>query len=279
MSSPALSTILVHVDGAPGAARRIAVAGALADAFGARLAGCAAGQFVVPVYAPFGEGFVALQPEILEAAHTQIKAQIKAAEAAFRAAAGLRTDLVWHGSDVTEPVAYLVRHARAADLVVIGRNAKDEPEDTALGVASSDVVMTAGRPVLVVPPGVTHLSAKRIVVAWKDTRESRLAAIAALPLLKAAEEVFVTGAGEDIALADVQDVASWLARYGIVAKPLIEEVTDGRPATALLRVASRVHADIVVAGAFGHSRMREWVFGGVTRDLLDHATVPVLFAH
>ena len=279
MSSPALSTILVHVDNTPGAARRIAVAGALADAFGARLTGCAAGQFVVPVYAPFGEGFVALQPEILEAAHTQIKAQITAAEAAFRAAAGLRPDLAWHGSDVTEPVAFLVRHARSADLVVIGRNAKDEPEDTALGVPASDVAMTAGRPVLVVPPGVTHLSAKRIVVAWKDTRESRLVAIAALPLIKQAEEVFVTGAGEDIALADVQEVASWLARYGVVAKPIIEEVTDGRPATSLLRVAQRVHADLVVAGAFGHSRMREWVFGGVTRDLMDHATVPVLFAH
>ncbi|BCW88460.1 hypothetical protein sos41_16000 [Alphaproteobacteria bacterium SO-S41] len=279
MASPQLSAILVHVDGAPGAAKRIALAGALADTFGARLVGCAAGQFVVPVYAPFGEGFVAMQPEIVDAARDQVKHQIEAAHEAFRAAAGVRSEIEWRYSDTSEPVDFLAEQARAADLVVVGRLEKDEVPDAALGLAPSDIVMTAGRPVLVVPPGVERLSGKRIVLAWKDTREARRALTDSLPFLKLAEEVFVTGVGDENAPADVPDVAAFLTRHGVPAKPLTEAIADGRPAAALLRVAQRVNADLLVAGAFGHSRMREWVFGGVTRDLLDTATIPVLFSH
>ena len=185
----------------------------------------------------------------------------------------------WRASEANEPAGFLVEQARAGDVVVVGRPAKDDAEDVMLGVAASDIVLGVGRPVLVVPPGVERMSGKRVVVAWKDTREARRAVIDALPFLKAAEEVFIAGAGDETPLATVQDVASYLARYGIVAKPVVEALTDGRPATALLRIAQRVNADLIVTGAFGHSRMRQWVFGGVTRDLLDHAGIPVLFVH
>ena len=279
MASPQLSAILVHVDGGPGAAKRIALAGGLADRFGARLIGGAAGQFVVPVYAPFGEGFVAMQPEVIDAARTQVLQQIEAAQTAFNTAAAGRGDIEWRFSDASEPADFLAEQARAADLVVVGRAGKDETPDPTLGLAPSDLVMTAGRPVLVIPPGLDRLSAARIVLAWKDTREARRALTDALPFLKAAEEVFVTGVGDENAPADVPDVAAFLARHGVAAKPVTEAMTDGRPAAALLRVAQRVNADLVVAGAFGHSRMREWVFGGVTRDLLDTATIAVLFSH
>ena len=279
MTSPHLSAILVHVDGTPGSARRVALAGALADTFGARLIGAAAGQFVVPVYAPFGEGFVAMQPEVIDAARAQVTQQIEAAQTAFRTAAGARSATEWRFSDTVEPLDFIAEQARAADLIVVGRTEKDEIADMTLGLTPSDIVMTAGRPVLVVPPGVDRLSAKRIVLAWKDTREARRALTDSLPLLKLAEEVFVTGAGDENAPADVPDVAAFLTGHGVTAKPVTEAITDGRPAAALLRVAQRVNADLVVAGAFGHSRMREWVFGGVTRDLLDSATIPVLFSH
>ena len=279
MSTRALSAVMVQVDGTPGAARRVTAAGALADAFGARLIGVGAGQFVIPVYAPFGEGFVAIQPEVIEAARAQVKQQLSAAEKTFRAASGARSDIEWRATDSNDTADYLAHHARAADIVVVGRAAKDEAPDTLLGVAASDVVMTAGRPVLVVPPGVERLSAKRVVVAWKDTREARRAVHDALPVLKAADEVFVVGAGDEIASGAVDDVVAYLARAGVPAKAVMETTPDGRPAAALLRVAQRVNADLVVCGAFGHSRMREWVFGGVTRDLLDSATIAVLFSH
>ena len=279
MGEKKLSAVLVHVDGTKAAAGRVAFAGALADDFGAQLIGVASGQMAIPVYAPFGEGFVSLQPEVVEAARKQVTDQITAANATFRAAAGTRSNVEWRASEANEPAGFLVEQARAGDVVVVGRPAKDDAEDVMLGVAASDIVLGVGRPVLVVPPGVERMSGKRVVVAWKDTREARRAVIDALPFLKAAEEVFIAGAGDETPLATVQDVASYLARYGIVAKPVVEALTDGRPATALLRIAQRVNADLIVTGAFGHSRMRQWVFGGVTRDLLDHAGVPVLFVH
>lgn len=279
MSTQTLSAILVHVDGTPGAPRRVAAAGALADAFNARLIGLAGGQFVIPVYAPFGEGFVAIQPEVIEAARAQVRQQLNAAEKTFRAAAGARSAIEWRSNDAADSADYLSHHARAADIVVVGRAAKDEPADPQLGVAVSDIVMTAGRSVLVLPPGVERISAKRIVVAWKDTRESRRATREALPLFRAAEEVFVAGIGDEVAATSVEDTVAYLVGHGVPAKAVIEAKAEGRPAAALLRVAQRVNADLIVSGAFGHSRMREWAFGGVTRDLLDQATIAVLFSH
>lgn len=279
MGEKKLSAVLVHVDGAKNAAARVAFAGALADDFGARLIGAASGQMAIPVYAPFGEGFVSLQPEVVEAARKQVSDQVAAAAASFRAAAGARTNVEWRASEANEPAGYLVEQARAADVVVVGRPAKGDPEDVMLGIAASDIVLSVGRPVMVVPPGVERLSGKRVVVAWKDTREARRAVIDALPFLKAAEEVIVVGAGDETPLAAVEDVAAYLKGHGVAAKPLVEALTDSHPAHALVRVAQRVNADLIVTGAFGHSRMRQWVFGGVTRDLLDHAAVPVLFIH
>jgi nucleotide-binding universal stress UspA family protein len=255
------------------------MAAGLAGRLQARLIGVGAAQMAIPVYAPFGEGFVSLQPEVIEAARKQVHGLISAAESTFRKAAEGNADLEWRGSEAADSAAFVVEQARAADLVVVSRPATSKDDDLNMGVTPSDIVMGAGRPVLVLSPASDHVSFKRIVVAWKDTREARRAIAAAMPLLIAADEVFVTAIGEETPTESVQDVCAHLAAHGATVKGVNEIDATGGPAAALVRVAQRVDADLIVSGAFGHSRMREWAFGGVTRDLLETAPVAVLFNH
>ena len=132
---------------------------------------------------------------------------------------------------------------------------------------------------LVVPPHVTKLEASRVVVAWKNTREARRAVRDALPLLKRADEVFVTTVDEDDEGQGADDVVDLLERHGVKAATnhvLLPE----RPAVAeLLDVVRGTDAGLIVAGAYGYSRFRERIFGGATRDLLRLTPVCCLMSH
>jgi nucleotide-binding universal stress UspA family protein len=145
--------------------------------------------------------------------------------------------------------------------------------------------MRAGRPVLVVPPSVSALEGRRALVAWKDTREARRAVADALPLLAHAEEVLVVEAvsgdaeERDQALRRAGDVAGLLARHGATARGEALEVRGRTVADELLLAAERHGADLVVAGGYGHARLREWAFGGVTRDLLARCPMCCLLSH
>lgn len=271
------SAILVQADRTDGAEARAALAADLADRFGGKLIGAAAAQPYIPVYAPFGESFIALQPQVLEAAREQGERDLSAAEARFRAGTGGH-DVTWRHSLTTDCAGFVADLARGADLVVAGRP-DNADKDAALGVYASDLVMTAGRPVLVTPPGATRLSAARIVFGWKDTREARRAALDALPFFKRAEEVFVVTAGSDADETGANEVAAWLSGHGVPVRVVNEKSSEANVADTLIAVAARVNADLVVAGAFGHSRVREWAFGGVTRALLTRAPCAVLFSH
>ncbi len=147
----------------------------------------------------------------------------------------------------------------------------------------ANLVMQAGRPVLVVPSDAATFSADRVLVAWKDTREARRAVSDALPLLTKAKEVHVVAIpepeGNDAAtLAGADDVVNWLARHGVQAAA-IARPDFGGVGKSIERVADEIGADIIVAGAFGHSRFMEWLLGGVTRHLLRSAKACVLFSH
>jgi nucleotide-binding universal stress UspA family protein len=146
-------------------------------------------------------------------------------------------------------------------------------------VSPGDFLLTSGRPVLVAPPQVDTLSARCIVVGWKDTREARRAVRDSLPLLATADEVFVIAVGTETALESAQDVAAYLARHGIERTTTLKLEPAGSIAEEILNTAARVGADLVVSGAYGRSRLREWTFGGVTRELLGHAPVCCLLSH
>jgi nucleotide-binding universal stress UspA family protein len=179
------------------------------------------------------------------------------------------------------PRTMVPREARAADLLIIGR--ERVAGDPYFSLNPGNTVLRAGRPVLVVPDGIDALPAKRVMIAWKDTRESRRAVADALPFLRRADDVMLVEVCEHGAEAQseqhIGDVANYLARHQIkvAAKAFLH--TERPVAEELLRFARDERADLIVSGAYGHSRLGEWIFGGVTRDLLATSPLCCLLSH
>jgi nucleotide-binding universal stress UspA family protein len=163
-----------------------------------------------------------------------------------------------------------MREARAADLIIIGRDRP--PGDLYRTVDPGATILRAGRPVLAVPNGIDSLKAERVVIGWKDTREARRALRDSLPLIREAVSVAVVeilGRGNETpAHTPINDVVIYLARHGIAATVRQPEHATGSVAGELIRVAQKIDADLIVAGGYGHSRLGEWIFGGVTHGLL-----------
>ena len=278
-STPAPSgyaSIMVPMDLAPHAERRVSLAVGLADRFGGRLIGVAAQQIIPPLYF---ESPTAGTPSIVEIEQRRVAEELGKAEATFRRAAGKHKLVEWRQA-IAFPNEYVIQQARAADLIVAARPAHSESAADRMAIDCGDLVMAAGRPVLFVPPRVDQIAAKRIVIGWTDTREARRAVRDSLPLLEEAKDVFVVSVdSEDIDDAGASDVGAYLACHGISVS------ARGWPAPArgiadeLIRIAEGESADLIVCGAYGHSRARQLVLGGVTRDLLDHAPVCCLMAH
>ncbi len=176
---------------------------------------------------------------------------------------------------------YVACEARSADLVITGVDQASLLESSSR-VSASELVMLVGRPVLIVPASLDTLKFERVLVGWKDTREARRAILDALPLLKKAAHVSVVEIADDeecnAARARIDDVAGWLARQGVTAQTMTFPPA-GDDARRLDAIAQEQAADVIVAGAYGHSRVREWVFGGVTRDLLLAADRCTLVSH
>jgi nucleotide-binding universal stress UspA family protein len=244
----------------------LAVAGDLAERFGARVIGVAASDIRPTLY--FAEGDFA--QELLDEEASAIRKRLSELEAEFRNAVEKRaTSVEWRSAQALSG-PHMLQQARAADLLIVG--ARDEAiVDVGIATDPGDLVMQAGRPLIVVPPTAQWLDLRSVLVAWKDVREARRAVFDALPLLAAAKDVTIAAIPEkqgdraDV-LAQVADVAAWLRGHGIVASTVVPENTDDAIAQ-LDKVAADIDAGAVVAGAYGHSRLREWILGGVTRHL------------
>jgi nucleotide-binding universal stress UspA family protein len=145
--------------------------------------------------------------------------------------------------------------------------------------------MQAGRPLLVVPDGANWLDLRSVLVAWKDTPEARRAVADALPVLRKARDVTIAAIPErdderSVVMAGVTDVAAWLARHGVTATARVSEAVRNEPAAAQLeKIAGDVGAGLIVAGAYGHSRFRELILGGVTQYLVTQSARSVLLSH
>jgi nucleotide-binding universal stress UspA family protein len=263
---------MVAMDAGPDADTRARLAAALAVRFSSRLIGVAARPITAPLYF---ETPVPGLSSMIEVEERRAIEEIAKAEAMLRRAAG-NTGLEWRHAQ-TLPTNHAVEHARTADLIVAGRpRGIDEALDP-MSVDCGDLVMNAGRPVLIVPPKVDYVSAQHVVVGWKNTKEARRAVRDALPFLKGAGEVLVVSAAENDPSAD--DVVAYLGRHGVSANAVIVGKELAKPADELVRLARQEGADLIVCGAYGHSRTREWVFGGVTRDLLAQSPVCCLMSH
>ena len=271
------STIMAHMAVGTSNDGVLRVAAGLAERFNASIVGIAAAQ-------PMGDLDCYATAEMMEVDRARVARGIADAEAQFRSTLRGRCPRVsWRSVAVTTSLADdVVREARAADLVVTGPDSGFSPINSARGVVVSDLILNAGRPVLLVPSDAHEPDLRCVVVAWKDTREARRATADALPMLALAGRVLVVEVAEvgelPLARARLEDVAGWLGRHGVASEAFALPST-GEASAQLHDFAGEHEASLVVAGAYGHGRLREWVFGGVTRDLLARADRCSLVSH
>lgn len=269
-------SLLVYVDDSDESDARVELACDLAVSFDALLIGLSASLPQPPMLDP-----VSGMGDVLALYRQEAEGEVERAGARFRAIAEARSVRAEWRAGLESPGWMLAGAARAADLLIIGQKPTGVPFRSP---DPADAILSAGRPVLIVPPVRARSPVgEPALVAWKDTRESRRAVVAALPLLRMASQVDVVEIAATTDMADaearVRDVCEFLGRHQIeaAAMPLDH---NGEPTTVrILAEAKKRKAGLVVAGGYGHGRMREWMLGGVTRSLLDYGDVCVLMTH
>lgn len=275
-----IKDIAIHLTGSSEDTTRIAHAAGLARTLDAHLTGIYLHQLpdVLAITDPSGSAFL---QRLVDQSVAQAEARTEALDATFR-----QLDLTYElrRLDVypRQVGSVLASEARQSDLFVGTRPYGDPDKGQWIEEA---VLFQSGRPCLFVPSSFDgHSVYDNVLVAWKNTREAARAVADAMPLLKKAKSVVVAivdeqlGAAEEQRRAPDEDIGRYLSRHGIRAEV---HIIDGWTSTgaALRNEAVRTAADLIVMGAYGHSRLREWMLGGATRDVLSTAPVPVLVAH
>lgn len=273
-------TMLVHADLSRHAPERIRVAAELARTHDAHLIGVAATGVSREV---FPHGYQA-KPGGLESSYfdplrdTATRALEQFGRIAGEADISHESRLVWDlASDA------LARLARFSDMVVVSQDDVTEALAETIGRIPEYIALTSARPVLVLPGApIARDPAQHVLVAWNGSKEASSALQAAVPLLQRAKRVGVVSfrSPDDTDLHDVRcqaDLAAFLGRHQVRADILaVDRQVDG--GQALLTMARREAYDVIVMGCYGHSQFRELFLGGVTRTMLQDATIPVLMA-
>lgn len=269
-----MKTVLLYANEDSGLESRLQAALDVARAFDAHILCVQATPFDAFVMGdPFG-GVHAL-PTILE--------EVRRAEAAHRARIERRLEVEGVGWNWARfdgaPAHIVVDRARLADLIVLSLPQKGQDYNGPLSMVG-DVSLHARAPVLAVPPAsrsVDLLGAG--LVAWNGAAESSNALRLSVPLLKRASAVHIVTVCEEDGDFPATDAAEYLARHGLGCELHEWPRGDCTVAAALRDAAKVLRAGYVVMGAYGHSRVRESVLGGTTRDMLDYSDVPLLLAH
>ncbi len=190
----------------------------------------------------------------------------------------------WHSTE-GDPVRTVSLFSRHADVAVIGQSGRDGAAFGTSRDLAEHVVLASGRPVIVVPRfGEFPKAGERVMVAWDASREAARAVADALPVLQRAEQVLTFSVdpeerGDRHGPIPGADLARHLARHGVNVKVEKLNAPDVPISDLILNRISDEGIDLLVMGAYGHARVRELWFGGVTRDLMQRMTVPVLLSH
>lgn len=280
----ALKDLLVHVDNSKANAGRVDAAIRFAAAHEAHLTGL----YVVPRRDAMPIYTVAHLPrevgDVLEAQRKSILERADEEEKAFKDAsskAGLSSEWRLVEGDLTQTLSI---HARYVDLVIFSQADSSDYLSVSQGVAEQ-VVLDVGRPVLLIPYiGAPDTLGERVLVGWDASREAIRAIHDAMPLLERAQVVHVLSINPPQGPAgdgDIPggDISLHLARHNVKARAAYVEGDDVEVGEMLLSRAADQQADLIVMGAYGHSRYRELVLGGATRQMLESMTVPVLMSH
>ena len=281
-------TILTPVEASRQTAAHVAAAARLARCLDARLIGL----HVPPIRAVIPELRHGYAPRIMTRVEDRGEHAAVDAEAEFRSATHGVVDATWEvdgGGEGEDSLTAVCRRARTADLAVVAQIGAEETLDDAPGKLPERLVMESGHPVVVLPQAGQFASiGQRVLVAWNESREAARAMLDALPLLTRAERVWVLTvddqgrfrrAGDNRPADRAAHAVAQLAAHGIRADALSDVAGGLRTGQILLSRAADLSADLMVLGAYGHSRLREMILGGVTREVLQQMTVPVLMSH
>lgn len=270
-------SILLHVESAAEARTKLAFD--LARRHDALLIGLSAAMWIPSGFVAAPE--VTVTAEMVEVWREQVQGEIKrSAEQFHRLADEIAVRTEWRSLEAF-PHDALCNAANAADLIIVGPlDIHADPSQLGL-VNPGDLLIGAGRPVMVVPGNSEKVAAQNIIVAWKNTREARRAVADALPILSAAETVSLVQVKENDADAEsINDVHQYLSCHGIEARIAIDDSSQQEDVAAhLIRHARKAQSDLIVSGAYGRSRLREWAFGGVTRSLLTQNSIACQLSH
>jgi nucleotide-binding universal stress UspA family protein len=276
--------LIVPITATPADADAINVGLDLAKAFDAHLTVLEMVNLPVPAGNPWG-----LSPDLaMSDVYGKLRAQAEVNASRLRERLGkeaVASEVRVVEALVAEPGRVAAHHAHYADLSIVAGAIGDTAEATVNHAYFGAMLLESGRPVLVVPPRCkSAVPPKRIVLAWRPTREATRALHDALPLLLQADRVDVLAinpVGGELGHGEQPgaDIANHLARHGVEANVVVRDARSRGVSGVLLEHARESYAQLIVAGGYGHSRLREWAMGGVTRELLLTASVPVLFSH
>lgn len=274
-----LASIMVYVGFDKGAEDRVRVAADLAARFDSVLVGV--GAWPLLKSEPSLPTLETPSPTADKDREQAIIQRLERLGEQFHIVAGKGPNGVEWRSSPHFPREVLVEQSRAADVLVIGREFISG--DSYHTYDPGTVILGAGRPVLVLPGGTKRIDFSKMMIAWKDTREARRAIRDALPFLKEAEKVAIAVANPHSYLesidGQVADLTRYLARHGVRLDQDMETVAGEDDGSILLELAEDYGAGLIIAGAYGRTRLSEWIFGGVTRHLLTYSTIPCLLSN
>ena len=229
-------------------------------------------------------GAYSVPPPIYAEDRRQIARDVGVAEAEFRTALQPAVDrLAWRHWTTTAPLANdIAGESRAADLLVTALPREGTAFDSTRDVAAIDLVMQAGRPVLLVPGDAAATAFDHVVVGWKEGREARRAIVDAMPLLSLARRVTIVAVAADqavvLAESQVAEVVAWLKHHRIAVEPMVV-AARGAHGRQFMEIARKITADLIVVGACAYLRHGQWVLGGVTAELLQRSDRCVLLSN
>ncbi|AHG48898.1 hypothetical protein RLEG12_08140 (plasmid) [Rhizobium leguminosarum bv. trifolii CB782] len=248
----------------------------MARRFDARLIGFSAADVPPPIVM---EGGTTFEGESMMLQLQNIERRIEDLRAELEGLAGTTVETEWRGA-VGNPTRLLINAACAADLIVTASPKGFISGNVHRSVDLGNLILQAGRPVFVAANDQKSIRLNKIIVGWKNTREARRAVVDAMPFLQIAQEVRIITINEkatDAIWNSLNDVVAFLSRHGVKAKAeIFPEKSDGG---AIIDVADAMHSDLIISGGYGHSRLREWIFGGATRSLLENDRLNRIMSH
>lgn len=275
-------SIFVHVDDSSDTAQRLEAAARLARRHSAEVLG----TYLVSTRELSATESALMPPGVVETHRAASAAAQADAEAGFRAAmeaAGVAKS-AWL-APAGDPLEAAVSRSRYADLAILGQPRPRTPETGFLASLASSVILESGRPTLIVPYiGLPRTLGERVLIAWKDSRESARALADAMPILEGAKEVLaiaVTPRAEETVQEYVSDhaVEGFLRRHGIAASVKRQAAPDVSAGDYLLSRAADFGADLIVMGGYSRPRLSRLVWGSVSTTMLESMPVPVLMSH